>query len=65
MKTLALISTVALVLLLAGCAAEQTAPEQPLTGEPAAEPTAEQIQSDLDTAPLDEIDSDLDSLVLE
>ncbi len=66
MKALALISIVALALLLVGCTAKQTAPEQQTTGgEAAAEPTAEQIQSDLDTASLDEIDSNLDSLVLE
>ncbi len=66
MRTLALISALAFMLLLVGCTAEQTAPEQqPTVGEASAEPTAEQIQSDLDTASLDEIESDLDALVLE
>ncbi len=64
MKTLALISLVALVLLLVGCTAEQTSPEQPLDGEAATELTAEQIESGLNTSQLDEISSDLDSLIL-
>ncbi len=66
MKLLPLLSILALVLLLVGCTAEKAAPEQQTEGgEAASEPTAEQIQSELDTAPLDSIESDLDSLVLE
>lgn len=66
MRTLTLISILAFVLLLVGCASEKAAPEQqPSAGEAAAEPTAEQMESDLDTSSLDEIESDLDSLILE
>ncbi len=65
MKLLAIISIISLMLLLAGCSSEKAAPEQPAAGEAVTEPTAEQIESDLDTSSLDGIESDLDSLVLE
>ncbi len=66
MKAIALISVVAFVLLLVGCTDKSTPlDENPPAVESVAEPTAEQIQSDLDTAPLASIESDLDSLVLE
>lgn len=66
MKLIAVVSIIAALFILAGCTAEKAAPEQQTAGgEAASEPTAEQIQSELDTAPLDSIESDLDSFVLE
>ncbi len=66
LRLLATAGILAAVLLLVGCTAEEAMPDT-AAGEAAAvtEPTAEQIESDLGTSQIDEIGSDLDSLILE
>lgn len=66
MRLVAVVGVMAILFILAGCTTEKAAPEQQTTaGEAVTEPTAEQVESELDAAPLDEIESDLDLLILE
>ncbi|MFH1421254.1 MAG: hypothetical protein ABIH42_00840 [Planctomycetota bacterium] len=62
MKLLALLSILAVVLII-GCTSEIAS--EGGTAAAAEEPTAEEVESDLDTAELDEIESDLDLIILE
>ncbi|MAG15457.1 hypothetical protein CMO88_00175 [Candidatus Woesearchaeota archaeon] len=69
MKQILTILGVFSIILLIGCAVpELQITEEELTDadiEAMTEPTAEQIEADLDTSSLDEIEGDLDLLILE
>lgn len=61
MRIIAAVAIIAVLFVLASCTAEKAAPEQPAkAGEAVAEPAVEQVESDLNTTLLDEMESELD-----